>query len=97
MIAPVKSLQHDAGHLMVCHAAKREDWISDSIFAIVAGSQVEWTPEEWRVVESRLQQITNASAAQPANAQTQLQLAVAATARSWFRLRMSFTSSVPRT
>ena len=47
---PANNLKRDAGHLMVCHAARREDWIADSIFDIVAGNQIEWTPKEWKAV-----------------------------------------------
>lgn len=42
-----QNLETNAGHLMVCHAVKRDDWISDALFDVYPG---EYTPTQWRKV-----------------------------------------------
>ena len=46
----LQSLETDAGHLMVCHAINRGDWISDAIFDFASSGQTEWTPASWQKV-----------------------------------------------
>ena len=36
-----------ADHLLVCRAIERDDAISDAVLEILAGSQREWTLDEW--------------------------------------------------
>ena len=47
---PVDRLREDAGHLLVCRAVNRSDWISEALLDIAAGKQTHWTPQEWDVL-----------------------------------------------
>ena len=46
----------DHGHLLVRRAILRNDWISDALLDLAAGSQTEWTPQEWNVLLKELRE-----------------------------------------
>ena len=47
-LEPVDRLRDEAGRLLVCRAVERDDWISQSLLDIAAGSRKKWNPSEWR-------------------------------------------------
>ncbi len=46
-VSTVDKLRDAAGHLLVCRAAFRDDWIGIAVLDIAAGGQTDWTPTEW--------------------------------------------------
>ena len=50
----VDQLRDCAGRLLVRRAVDRNDWISDAIFDIAAGSKLNWTPQEWKALDHDL-------------------------------------------
>ena len=50
----VDQLRDTAGRLLVRRAIDRDDWISEAIFDIAAGSKVHWTPQQWKALDHDL-------------------------------------------
>jgi len=48
-------LKNEVGHLLVRRVIKRDDWTSEAIFNIAAGSKPTWTPEEWATLTHDLE------------------------------------------
>ena len=47
---PVDRLRRDAGRLLVSRAIDRDDWISQAVLDIAAGSKIDWTPADWQIL-----------------------------------------------
>ena len=43
-------LRDEAGHLMVRRVIDRDDWISQAVFNIAAGSRKHWTTPDWNAL-----------------------------------------------
>ena len=49
-LAPVDRLRDEAGRLLISRAIDRDDWISQAVLDIAAGSRRDWTPANWRAL-----------------------------------------------
>lgn len=54
MIGAVTDELANHGRLLVKRAVNRDDWISEALFDMAAGDQIEWTPQQWDALLTEL-------------------------------------------